>query len=145
MAMTTTTTTSSPTLLYSFQSPLASKSSLYHPQWHILKPIQTPFSSFTNSLSSVKPLISNTRRTHLCSAGRRKPTDIAKSSSVKEEDDNLRRILQIGLWGAEVVYILWLFLLPYAPVGTFFVLLNVKCAVLSYISLVILYHNSLIM
>ncbi|WJX57817.1 hypothetical protein P8452_43339 [Trifolium repens] len=113
MAMTT--TTSSPAFICWFQSPLASKSSLYHPQWHILKPIQTPFSSFTNSLSSVKPLISNTRRTHLCSAGRRKPTDIAKSSSVKEEDDNLRRILQIGLWGAEVVYILWLFLLPYAP------------------------------
>ncbi|WJX63136.1 hypothetical protein P8452_48057 [Trifolium repens] len=113
--MTTTTTTSSPTFLCSFQSPLASKSSLYYPQWHILKPIQTPFSSFTNSLSSIKPLVSNSRRTHLCSAGRRKPTDIAKSSSVKEEDDNLRRILQIGLWGAEVVYILWLFLLPYAP------------------------------
>jgi hypothetical protein len=137
MAMTTTTTTSSPTFLCSFQSPLASKSSLYYPQWHILKPIQTPFSSFTNSLSSVKPLISNSRRTHLCSAGRRKPTDIAKSSSVKEEDDNLRRILQIGLWGAEVVYIWWLFLLPYAPVGTFFVL--------NYVSLVTILYDSQIM
>ncbi|GAU25493.1 hypothetical protein TSUD_218650 [Trifolium subterraneum] len=112
----TITTTLSPTFLCSFHSPLSSKSSLYHPQWHILKPIQTPFSSsFTNSLSSVKPLVSNSKTTHLCSAGRRKPTNLAASSSVKEDDDNLNGVLQIGLWGAEVVYILWLFLLPYAP------------------------------
>lgn len=36
-------------------------------------------------------------------------------SSLKENDGNLRRVLQIGLWVAEVVYVLWLFLLPYAP------------------------------
>jgi hypothetical protein len=41
------------------------------------------------------------------------------------------------LWGAEVVYILWLFLLPYAPVGTFFVL--------NYVSLVTILYDSQIM
>jgi len=118
--ITMTTTALSPTLLCSFHSPLASKSSLYHLQWHIPKPVQNhnPFSS-NNSLSSAKSLVfSNSRRTHLCYAGRRKPTDLATSSSENEGDENLRRVLQIGLWGAEVVYILWLFLLPYAPVGT---------------------------
>jgi len=107
-----TTTALSPTLLCSFHSPLPSKSSLYHLQWHMPK----PFSSI-NSLSSTKPLVfSNSRKTHLCSAGRRKSTELATSE--KEGDENLRRVLQIGLWGAEAVYILWLFLLPYAPVGT---------------------------
>lgn len=124
-AMTITTTTSFPTFLCSFHSPnpLAPKSSHYRPQWRILKPVQYFFSS-TNLVSSAKPLVSNSRRTHLCSAGRREPTELATPSSNKEEDDNLRRVLQIGLWGAEVVYVLWLFLLPYAPVGTLFVLLN---------------------
>lgn len=33
-----------------------------------------------------------------------------------ELDDNFRKFIQIGLWIAEAVYVLWLFLLPYAPV-----------------------------
>lgn len=45
-------------------------------------------------------------RTH---AARRTPT------GEEDGDDNLRRVLQTALWGAEGVYILWLFLLPYAP------------------------------
>lgn len=32
-----------------------------------------------------------------------------------EGDSDVRRVLQILLWAAEAVYILWLFLLPYAP------------------------------
>lgn len=36
---------------------------------------------------------------------------------VVEGDDGMRRLLQILLWGAEGIYIFWLFLLPYAPVG----------------------------
>ncbi|GAB2280091.1 hypothetical protein Dimus_014728 [Dionaea muscipula] len=38
-------------------------------------------------------------------------------SPEEEEQGNgsLRRILQVGLWAMEGVYILWLFLLPYAP------------------------------
>ncbi|XP_073221285.1 uncharacterized protein [Cicer arietinum] len=116
MTMITTATTSSPTFICSFHSPnhLSTKSSLYqHSQWHILKPIHNPFSS-TNSLFYAKPLVSNSR-THLCFAGRRRPTVSVTPSSLKENDGNLRRVLQIGLWVAEVVYVLWLFLLPYAP------------------------------
>lgn len=33
-----------------------------------------------------------------------------------------RRVLQAALWAAEAVYILWLFLLPYAPVHILFFL-----------------------
>lgn len=38
-------------------------------------------------------------------------------SSTSEEGENgsVRRVLQLALWTAEAVYILWLFLLPYAP------------------------------
>ncbi|KAK6921762.1 hypothetical protein RJ641_012269 [Dillenia turbinata] len=36
-------------------------------------------------------------------------------SSDDDIDDNLRRLLQTLLWSAEGIYILWLFLLPYAP------------------------------
>jgi hypothetical protein len=33
-----------------------------------------------------------------------------------EDGDGTRSLLQAALWGAEAAYILWLFLLPYAPV-----------------------------
>jgi len=33
-----------------------------------------------------------------------------------EDGDGTRALLQAALWGAEAAYILWLFLLPYAPV-----------------------------
>ncbi|PIN05946.1 hypothetical protein CDL12_21493 [Handroanthus impetiginosus] len=36
-------------------------------------------------------------------------------NSVSELDDNVRKLLQAILWIAEGVYIIWLFLLPYAP------------------------------
>ncbi|KAL4569320.1 hypothetical protein LXL04_024956 [Taraxacum kok-saghyz] len=35
--------------------------------------------------------------------------------SVPELDDNIRKVLQFVLWATEGVYIVWLFLLPYAP------------------------------
>ncbi|KAL8463193.1 hypothetical protein ACS0TY_033233 [Phlomoides rotata] len=35
--------------------------------------------------------------------------------SISELDDDLRKLLQAFLWIAEGVYIIWLFLLPYAP------------------------------
>ncbi|KAI3467113.1 hypothetical protein Pfo_023776 [Paulownia fortunei] len=35
--------------------------------------------------------------------------------SMSELDDNVRKLLQAFLWAAEGVYIIWLFLLPYAP------------------------------
>ncbi|KAJ7954078.1 putative Transmembrane protein [Quillaja saponaria] len=53
--------------------------------------------------------------TLLCNAGRRKPNVLATSSSAEEGDGNIRRLLQVLLWVAEGIYILWLFLLPYAP------------------------------
>ena len=34
-----------------------------------------------------------------------------------EAADGTRALLQAALWGAEAAYILWLFLLPYAPVS----------------------------
>ncbi|KAL0463621.1 UNVERIFIED_CONTAM: hypothetical protein Slati_0249700 [Sesamum latifolium] len=37
--------------------------------------------------------------------------------SVSELDDNVRKLLQSLLWIAESVYIIWLFLLPYAPMS----------------------------
>ncbi|KAL0430111.1 UNVERIFIED_CONTAM: hypothetical protein Sradi_0637100 [Sesamum radiatum] len=37
--------------------------------------------------------------------------------SVSELDDNVRKLLQALLWIAEGVYIIWLFLLPYAPMS----------------------------
>lgn len=45
-----------------------------------------------------------------------------QSLSTSDDDDDVvqRRVLKIVLWGAEAVYILWLFLLPYAPVVLLF-------------------------
>ena len=50
-------------------------------------------------------------------ATRRKSSGGATTEApISEEDGNVRRFLQLILWAAEGVYILWLFLLPYAPV-----------------------------
>ncbi|CAM9001985.1 unnamed protein product [Rhodiola kirilowii] len=38
-----------------------------------------------------------------------------KPSALVDENANQKRIVQASLWFAEAVYILWLFLLPYAP------------------------------
>ncbi|KDP29389.1 hypothetical protein JCGZ_18310 [Jatropha curcas] len=52
----------------------------------------------------------------VCQAARRKPSILnAAVSSDKGDGDNARKVLQIILWALEGVYILWLFLLPYAP------------------------------
>ncbi|XP_071703377.1 uncharacterized protein [Rutidosis leptorrhynchoides] len=51
----------------------------------------------------------------ICSASRRNPTTTTSGVSVTELDDNVRKVLQYLLWAAEGVYIIWLFLLPYAP------------------------------
>ncbi|XP_076947862.1 uncharacterized protein LOC143619934 [Bidens hawaiensis] len=45
----------------------------------------------------------------VCPASRRNATD------VELDDNNRRKVLQSLLWAAEGVYIIWLFLLPYAP------------------------------
>ncbi|XP_030491639.2 uncharacterized protein LOC115707740 [Cannabis sativa] len=50
-----------------------------------------------------------------CHATPRKPTSVVAEEGEEDLDDNLRRALQFLLWVAEGVYILWLFLLPYAP------------------------------
>ena len=70
------------------------------------------------SLNTTPLIVSNedyvVRTSTVCHASRRKTNVTATSSS--EDDDNLRRVLQFLLWVAEGVYILYLFLLPYAPV-----------------------------
>lgn len=66
-------------------------------------------------LRSPKRLSSATSSALICRSSRRK----ASASTAPEEDgsdDLRRRVVQALLWGAEAVYILWLFLLPYAPV-----------------------------
>ena len=70
------------------------------------------------SLNATPLIVSNedyvVRTSTVCHASRRKTNVTATTSS--EDDDNLRRVLQFLLWVAEGVYILYLFLLPYAPV-----------------------------
>ncbi|KAI4339445.1 hypothetical protein MLD38_024389 [Melastoma candidum] len=60
------------------------------------------------------PPVRRAHSTYICRSSRGK-----KSVSTYDEqgDSELvrRRVLQVALWGAEAVYILWLFLLPYAP------------------------------
>ncbi|KAI3714402.1 hypothetical protein L1987_73003 [Smallanthus sonchifolius] len=52
----------------------------------------------------------------VCPASRRNSNSTTVTDvSVSELDDNTRKILQFVLWAAEGVYIIWLFLLPYAP------------------------------
>ncbi|KAK9052267.1 hypothetical protein SSX86_028895 [Deinandra increscens subsp. villosa] len=52
----------------------------------------------------------------ICLASRRNSTGTtATDVSVPELDDSTRKVLQFVLWAAEGVYIIWLFLLPYAP------------------------------
>lgn len=55
-------------------------------------------------------------RTVVCGAARRKSTVTDTNATSVEGNNSVRRVLQFVLWGAEAVYILWLFLLPYAPV-----------------------------
>ncbi|KAG5016867.1 hypothetical protein AAZX31_08G254600 [Glycine max] len=112
MAMTTT-TTSSPPFLFSFLSPkpFPPNPSLPLPQLQN----RTPLSSTHRFFSAIPKAKRGVSGTHLCLASRAKakPTP---SSVEQESDDNFRkRVLQIALWVAEGVYILWLFLLPYAP------------------------------
>ncbi|XP_044488564.1 uncharacterized protein LOC123213235 [Mangifera indica] len=51
----------------------------------------------------------------VCHAARRKPTVADAATASVEGNDTVRRVLQLCLWTAEAVYILWLFLLPFAP------------------------------
>ncbi|XP_059453977.1 uncharacterized protein LOC132184376 isoform X2 [Corylus avellana] len=88
--------------------------SLSHSQFPNPRHSQASSNAKTWPATTPPPLISNHVRTPACHAARRKPT-IAATPSTEEGDDNSRRVLQIILWVAEGVYILWLFLLPYAP------------------------------
>ncbi|KAK3142386.1 hypothetical protein QOZ80_4BG0345810 [Eleusine coracana subsp. coracana] len=57
------------------------------------------------------PWRSISRAAPLPSATKRGRGEVA----VEEEEDGSRALFQAALWGAEAAYILWLFLLPYAP------------------------------
>ncbi|KAI9169762.1 hypothetical protein LWI28_017307 [Acer negundo] len=54
------------------------------------------------------------RRTVVCHVSRRKPTTTT-TVDTDTGSDSMRRVVQFLLWTAEAVYILWLFILPYAP------------------------------
>lgn len=59
----------------------------------------------------------------VCNAARQKPRSTTSVSTVsKSEEEESSKIVRQGLrfilWTAEAVYIVWLFLLPYAPVRT---------------------------
>ncbi|XP_028113087.1 uncharacterized protein LOC114311204 isoform X3 [Camellia sinensis] len=55
----------------------------------------------------------------VCGGARRNSPTTASAQPLPEGDGdgNLRRVLQFSLWVAEGIYILWLFLLPYAPMA----------------------------
>ncbi|XP_020207762.1 uncharacterized protein LOC109792740 [Cajanus cajan] len=110
--MATIKTTSSPPFLCPFLSPkpFPPKSSIHLPQTRKRAPFRCAFSS-THWFSAVPRAKRSVSETHLCFATRRKPT----FSSGEEGEGDSRRVLQIALWLAEGVYVLWLFLLPYAP------------------------------
>ncbi|CAI9276092.1 unnamed protein product [Lactuca saligna] len=57
-----------------------------------------------------------TENAFVCAASRRNSSSSTTTDlSVPELDDNTRKVLQFVLWATEGVYIIWLFLLPYAP------------------------------
>lgn len=64
--------------------------------------------AFSRGFGSHRNLISST--TAAASGG-------GGGGSISELDDDVRKLLQVFLWVAEGVYIIWLFLLPYAPVS----------------------------
>lgn len=57
-----------------------------------------------------------TKSVFISAASRRNSSSTTTTDlSVSELDDNVRKVLQFVLWATEGVYIIWLFLLPYAP------------------------------
>lgn len=55
------------------------------------------------------------RRERTIRSASRSPSNRSPQRVEEGNDDVRRRLTQIGLWVMEGVYILWLFLLPYAP------------------------------
>lgn len=127
MMMTTatvTTTASSPALIcsnYAFLSskPLPAKSSFHLSQ--LRRPRFLNNASISRNCFFEKTLVPKQKdlksRSISCDFSRRKST-VLPTSSAEEGDDNIRRVLQVALWVAEGVYVVWLFLLPFAPVRT---------------------------
>ncbi|KAF6147144.1 hypothetical protein GIB67_036863 [Kingdonia uniflora] len=78
----------------------------------------TPFLTLTPSPSPRRPpaIVRNGgvfgRQRRRCNAVQKLKTT---TSSVKREDDDKKKIVQLVLWVTEGVYIVWLFVLPYAP------------------------------
>uniref|UniRef100_A0A2P2JXY7 Uncharacterized protein LOC105642006 isoform X2 n=1 Tax=Rhizophora mucronata TaxID=61149 RepID=A0A2P2JXY7_RHIMU len=93
----------------------------HHHQKRKIRKITTVFSGETWSTAPVAALYlkgpHHPRKTPLvCHSARRKPTVVSNAAVSSEEgNDNVRKVLQVILWVAEGIYILWLFLLPYAP------------------------------
>ncbi|CAN6972250.1 unnamed protein product [Brassica rapa subsp. trilocularis] len=72
---------------------------------------QIPTVDLCNPRQTMNGFQIRTRDRSIVSLARRKP----EAGTVEVEDDPLQSVLRYLLWTAEAVYILWLFLLPYAP------------------------------
>ncbi|KAM5567688.1 hypothetical protein ABKV19_015646 [Rosa sericea] len=101
--MATTVTTTSQVLLCTNRAIFATRTRFRKPDPVALE--AQKWSSQSLRVSKLKPLV-------VCHAARRKPTTAIQPET---ENENSRRLFQTSLWVAEAVYILWLFLLPYAP------------------------------
>ncbi|KZV47451.1 hypothetical protein F511_23031 [Dorcoceras hygrometricum] len=87
---------------------------------HFRIPEQNEINVSPSKKSRSTPSIAAKCSNRLANGVRRKVFPVAAATgggggSVSELDDNVRKILQAVLWVAEGVYIVWLFLLPYAP------------------------------
>lgn len=104
--------TSAPLSLTHRHPPLPTPPLKSKPQSTQFRTKTTPSTSFLGlSLGGTQKLRAN----FFCSAAPRKSSSATSSTPIPEDDGNLRRALQFLLWTAEGIYILWLFLLPYAP------------------------------
>lgn len=85
-------------------------------RFQFCRPQQPMLSHSFYTKTALQPLPRRRNYSPICPAARRKPTLVDSAGFADEGNSDVRRVLQILLWAAEGVYVLWLFLLPYAPV-----------------------------
>ncbi|KAL1807018.1 hypothetical protein ACET3Z_030086 [Daucus carota] len=75
-----------------------------------------PLSYSSSSAFSSTPKLKHLEKDkHSCCKATRRKSISGEEGGLDDEDGSVRRVLQFVLWAAEGVYIVWLFLLPYAP------------------------------
>ncbi|XP_023538820.1 uncharacterized protein LOC111799629 [Cucurbita pepo subsp. pepo] len=84
-------------------------------RFQFCRPQQPMLSHSFYTKTALQPLPRRRNYSPICPAARRKPTLVDSAGFADEGNSDVRRVLQILLWAAEGVYVLWLFLLPYAP------------------------------